>query len=594
MCGIVGFTGKKNQKLLVSLLKTIKHRGYDETSYYFAKGVNLGMNRFAIIDLAKGLYPMTYKHFVLIFNGEIYNFRELKRVLENKGVSFKTNSDAEVILFLFDIYGPKAFEMLEGMFAIAILDKEKNKLILARDKFGEKPLYYCQNGKQFIFASEIKTLLSSSRLESILELNSLSSYLHHGSVFGNKTLVKKIEKLRPSQYLVFNLKSGKITKDYYWKPRTKQSLKSTNLRRLASELSGLIEDSVKKRLLADVPVGSFLSGGVDSSLIAYFATKNVKKLKTYSVAFPESLKYNEAIFAKKVASRLETDHTEIICTPEKLIPVIEGLGKYIDEPIVDPAVLPTFFLAKEARRLVKVVLSGEGADELFGGYYRYHKELIAQKLSPINKFLPRLPGRFNKILNPLYENYSPQFVWTYRELEKLLNIRFSKVTMSKKTRAIIKKDPLLALQLYDIQGYLSEQLLMKVDKTTMIHNLESRAPFLDTEIVNFALSLPSKYKVRGVHGKYILKKVAERYLPKTIVWRPKHGFSLPLNTWFRGPWKGIGEVSLEELKPYHKIFNLDYYEEILHMHMKKESDYGNKIFSMVALAKWLSHHKIKT
>lgn len=407
-------------------------------------------------------------------------------------------------------------------------------------------------------------------------------------------MAENIFKLLPSQYLIFNNKFRQIKTGFYWKPKIVQSLESKNRNELVNELSNLIENSVKKRLLADVSVGSFLSGGVDSSLVAFYAATNIKKLKTFSVAFPESLKYNEATFARKVASRLKTNHTEIICTPEKLIPVIEKLGKYIDEPIVDPAVLPTFFLAKEARKHVKVVLSGEGADELFGGYYRYHKELIAQKLNPIKKFLPRLPGRFNKILNPLYEYYSPQSVWAYKELEKLLKIRFSKVTMPQKIKTKIKGNPLLALQLYDIQGYLSEQLLMKVDKTTMIHNLESRAPYLDTKIINFALSLPAKYKVKGVHGKYILKKVAERHLPKAIVWRPKHGFSLPLNAWFRGPWKDVGEKSHEELKPYHKIFNLDYYQEILSEHFENQSNHGNKIFSMVTLAKWLSHHKIRT
>lgn len=594
MCGIVGFTGKKNKILLDKLLKTIRHRGYDETSYFFYPGINLGLNRFAINDLRTGLYPMTYKDYVLVFNGEIYNSPELKSGLQKKGILFKTGCDAEVILPLFDKYQDRAFSILEGMFAISIFDKKTKRLILARDKSGEKPLYYQKDEGGFIFASELKTILAVKNKGRKLNLNAISSYLHHGSAFGENTLAQKINKIPPSHFVVFDLKSKLLTLKQYWQPQINQTLGKMRPDYLETQLAKLIKVSVEKRLLADVPVGSFLSGGVDSSLITYFASRKIDRLKTYSISFPGSLKHDEAAFARKVASLLKTEHTEIDCSAKKLIPVIEELGKYIDEPIVDPAVLPTFFLAREARRSVKVVLTGEGADELFGGYYRYHKRLMAQKLSRYKKYVHQfLPNRFKKIFTPLFVNYSPQSVWTDEEINRLLRIDIPKISIPPHIKSLVGKNPLLAMQLYDYRGYLAEQLLMKVDKTTMIHNLESRAPYLDTEIINFAFSLPSGYKVRGIHGKYILKKVAEKYLPKTVVWRPKHGFSLPLNTWFRGPWKDVGEKSLEELKPYHKIFNLDYYGEVLNNHMKRQADYGNKIFSMVALAKWLTYHKIK-
>lgn len=595
MCGIVGFTGKKNQKLLDRLLSTIKHRGYDETSYYYSPNINLGMNRFSIIDLSNNLYPMKYKNYVLIFNGEIYNYKELKNMLIKRGVKFSTKNDAEVILPLYHFFREEAFKMLEGMFAFCIYDTKAKTLILARDKSGEKPLYYYKKASFFIFASELKTIqcyLDKKTLDS----KALLQYLHHGSVYTNNTLVKDVKKVRPSKYLIYDIKNNSIDIRRYWSPK-KSGIKGISSKALQDTLLKLIQQSVEKRLIADVPVGSFLSGGLDSSLIAYFASQKIDRLNTFSVSFPGFLKYDESKFSKIISNKLGTNHTEILCTSKKAKDIIEKIGHYIDEPIVDPAFIPTLLLAKEARKKVKVVLTGEGADELFGGYYRYHKELFAENLKNLINFeglirLMRektLPNRLHKLFTPLLLHYSPQTVWAENELRKLLSAKnLTKRNYIKK----LHKSTLLTMQLADYRGYLAEQLLMKNDKATMTHNLEARAPYLDTKIIEFALSLPNKYKVRGIHGKYILKKVAEKYLPKYIVWRPKHGFSLPIDYWFRSPLKSLATASISDLKDYEKLINLKYLDKIIKDHLNNDGDYGNKIFSMIVLGKWLKHNKI--
>lgn len=605
MCGIVGFTGKKNKKLVSAFLETIRHRGYDDTAYYFSRGINLGMNRFAIIDLSKKLYPMIYKHFVLVFNGEIYNFKELKEKLRKNRVVFKTKCDAEVILPLLDLYGPKAFEKLEGMFAICIFDKNKNRLILARDKSGEKPLYFSRLKSRFAFSSELKTLLEFFPSDLKLHKDSLVEYLIHGSIYGNKTLVKGIYKVPPASYLNYNLGSGKFTLKKYWQPRISDIYNDQDEKNLKEKLAFLISKSVKSRLLADVPVGTFLSGGTDSSLITYFVMQKMNKLRTYSTSFPGFPRYDETRYFRLISQFLGTNHTEIECSARTIKPILENIESLIDEPIDDPAFLPTYLMAKEARKSVKVVLTGAAADELFAGYYRFHKELFAAKLNKIvdpfsvlskipRKLIPgRFCGKFIKITTPLEKHYSPLTTWSHEELTSLLKFPFNPTyAVPKEYVGLAKTKPLLTMQLADSQRYLAEQILMKDDKATMLHNLESRAPYLDTRIINFALSLPDSYKIRGIHGKYILRKVAEDFLPNEVAWRLKKGFSLPLGIWFRRELKNFVLDSLEPIKKYDNIFNLPYYEHLVKKHMDKEIDYRDKIWTLSVLARWLNHYKI--
>jgi asparagine synthase (glutamine-hydrolysing) len=599
MCGITGFTGKKDLKLLDNMLENIEHRGRDERCAVHTGQVNLGMNRLAILDLQQDIYPFYYKHYTLVFNGEIYNFAKFKKKLAKQGIKFSTNSDAEIILPLYNQYGSQAFEMLEGMFAIAIVDSEKQELILARDKSGEKPLYFYQNQQSLAFSSEIKNLIGLLKSKPTISRPELEQYLREGSLVETKTLVKNIQKLPPGSCGVWSLKQNTLVIDPYWQPQYRQP---TNLPvdKAVDQLESLLAEAVSSRLMADVPVGSFMSGGVDSTLLTYFAKQSIPDLKTYSVSFP-GYKDDESRFSHLAAEHLQTNHTEVICTPEKVRPIIENIGHYVDEPIVDTAVLPTFLMVQEARKAVKVTLSGEGADELFGGYDRYYKYLKAKQLAsllpePIWKKLAQVvPGRFrdkfNRATIPLSQSYSSQNIWTPEELGQLLvNSRYQPQAKYP-TDKLFREQPLKAMQLTDYRHYLAEQLLMKVDKFSMIHNLESRAPYLDTKLVNFALSLPDKYKHQPVGSKYLLRKLAERYLPKEISWRAKHGFVVPLDNWFRSELRDVVENMTEQLSKLPKVFNLKYLQQIKEEHLAGQKQHRDKIWSLVVLSKWLEKHQ---
>lgn len=600
MCGIVGFTGKKNIHKLSQLLALVGHRGRDGKTPFYADGVHLGMNRLAIIDLTHNPHPLKYKQYTLVFNGEIYNHKEIRKRLRKKGVRFGTACDAEVILPMFDLYGPRAFSMLEGMFAIALYDSAKKRLVLARDKSGEKPLYIANN--PFSFASEIKVLLRLDKRANALNKAALSEYLTHGSVLAPQTLALGIRKLPPSTYMVYDTVSQKETVRSYWDPtkHIRLSLDTSGEADYAGRLEVLLRHSVKLRLEADVPVGCFLSGGIDSSLVTYFASREKPNIQTYSVSFPGYDDYDESRFASLIAQKLQTRHTVVECTAKNIRSLIDQIGTLIDEPIVDPAVLPTLLLAKEARKQVKVVLTGEGADELFGGYDRYRNQLAVERLRHVGGRLPLFLEsfslspirRFRNISKHLVERYSAQSVWNKRDLEQLLIGGRQLFHLHYYLRRYAETNPLLSMQLTDYRGYMAEQLLMKIDKSTMAENLEARAPYLDTKIISFAFGLPPNQKIRYLHGKYILKKVAERHFPKSFVWRAKHGFDIPLREWFRDELRDYVDRSIECLGEYANMFRVDYYKHIVDEHMDKNHDHSGKIWSILVLVRWMKGHNI--
>ena len=600
MCGIVGFTGTNNRYKLNSLLSLIEHRGRDGRSCYSSRDIQMGMNRLAIIDLSPNLYPMRYKHYVLVFNGEIYNFNDLKLRLQSQGVHFKTKSDAEVILPLFYRYGPKAFDMFEGMFAICIYDTKKHQIILARDKSGEKPLYVTQTQSGIVFASEIKVLLSIPDVLKKIDYSGLPHYLTHGFVCAPDTLIKNIKKIPPACYVVYEIKTKRLHTYPYWKPvRQHSRLSSDAIAKNEQTLDGLLRKSVGLRLVADVPVGCFLSGGMDSSLITYYASHVKPNIHTYSISFPHHGEQDESQYALYVAKRLQTRHTQIECTSKAVYELFNNIETFIDEPIIDPAVLPTLLLAKEARKTVKVVLTGEGADELFGGYTRYAgelvKEFVHRRVTPFSVagffWRTAFRNKFQHVLQNLQDRYSPQHAWTHKELTGLLGYHPSPRAQNSFVH-FAYTNPLLFMQLTDYRGYMAEQLLNKIDKSTMARNLEARAPYLDSSVINFAFSLPNNQKIRFLQGKYILKKVAQRYFPLSFVWRPKHGFDVPLADWFRKDLKPLVYQSLESLSFYRELFHIDYYQKIITDHMENRSDNANKIWSMVVLGNWLTRHKI--
>lgn len=597
MCGIIGFSGSIQKAKLIKSLSTISHRGYDDQVTTYNSGWNLGMVRLAINDLSKGHYPMKYKQFQLIFNGEIYNYPQLKSTLVKAGFSFKTTCDAEVILPLFDLLGTKTFSLLEGMFAIAIVNTQTGELILARDKSGEKPLYYA-NEKSFIFSSELKAIISVHP-RNVLNQNALGAYLHNGAVYGNTTLISGVYRVQAAHYLKYNPKDKSCVTKPYWSISYSPSQLSNE--KLKEKFENLLQKSLKARLLSDVPIGTFLSGGVDSSLITALASKHISNLHTFSVSFPESTGSNESKYAKIVSNHLGTKHTEVICTSQSLRPIIEKAGKIVDEPIVDPAILPTFLMTQAARKKVKVALTGEGADELFGGYYRYNKYLLAKSLQQLIPFISLLknsksliPKRFQRGLEDISMSYSPQNVWTEQELSLLLQIQTDiPGAVNQDNCKLFSHHPLMGLKVTDFTGYLSEQLLMKVDKIAMQNNLEARAPFLDSNIISLALSLSKDQTFSGNHNKIMLRKIAEKYLPSEIVWREKHGFDVPLNDWFRNEYKDLLSESIHFLISEHNhIFSQKTLKIILEEHLNHVSDHSNKLWSLLVLAQWIDTYDI--
>jgi asparagine synthase (glutamine-hydrolysing) len=599
MCGIVGFTGKKNLDKLSHMLAVVEHRGRDGRTLFYTDHVHLGMNRLAIIDLTRNLYPMRYKQYTLVFNGEIYNYQELKKRLRALGVSFTTTSDAEVILPLFYHYGLKAFSMLEGMFAISIYDKKKKQILLIRDKAGEKPLYVMNVTSGFAFASEIKVLLSFNDNKKTIDHSSLSQYLRQGFVFTPDTLVHNIKKVPPSSCLIYDMGTKRARVITYWAPHP-HSVPVRSTIQSIDVLEKLLRKSVRMRLVADVPVGCFLSGGVDSSLITHFASLEKPNIQTYSVAFPGYEHYDESEFASFVAKRLKTRHTVVACTAQRVRTLLDHIGTFIDEPIIDPAVLPTILMAQEARKHVKVVLTGEGADELFGGYERYRKQLLLEKFRWYCNKIPLLlimlshvPIRRAQIVShDLTTRYSAQHVWNDKELSQLLLYGYQPLPRHQYLRTYAATNPFLSMQLTDFRGYMAEQLLMKIDKSTMARNLEARAPYLDTHIINFAFSLENRDKLRSVHGKYILKKLAERYFPKSFVWRPKHGFDIPIGDWFRKELRDYVKQSVDDIGLFKGIFNIEYYKRIVDEHESQHSDHSAKIWSILVLVSWMKAHDI--
>lgn len=577
MCGITGFTGKRNDVFLNKMLAEIAHRGRDERIIWSQRGFNLGMNRLAINDLRPGLYPMKFRHLRLVYNGEIYNARQLRLQLEAQGIKLSSDCDGEVILPLYKQFGVKAFSMLDGMFVLAIIDLDKKQVILARDKFGEKPLFYSIVEAELIFASEVKALLASKKIDKTISDNGLSEYLQQGYVFSPGTLLKHVKKLPSGHYLIYDGKSSKV-EPYFRLKIEKMAGDDIDQNDLVDRLEKRVRSAVQSRLLADVPIGCFLSGGVDSSLITLFASQEIKNLHTFSVSFSDG-KHDESRYSRMAAKLLGTNHHKIICSPETVKPLIEGWGEIIDEPICDAAMIPTYLLSKEAAKFVKVVLTGEGADEIFGGYDRYRKYLIADKL--------------RKFIKPIAETYSTQGIWFGYDLKNLFN-GCDRNIKKIKFESLSKAENLLqAMQLIDISGYLPDQLFRKVDMMSMQHTLEARAPFVDPDLALWVLTLPQKYKVNLTGGKLLLKKMATRFLPRNLVRRKKHGFTLPLDEWFRGPLKEIAKESVSELFKLSDSLNVKCYEEQVCRHVQGKANNGDKIWSIIVLTAWAKKHQIR-
>lgn len=536
MCGIFGTTDTVQKKLFHQGLELLHHRGPDETTISETDAVLLGMQRLAIQDLNPHLYPFEFSKKKLIFNGEIYNFSEIREKIKRTGLhTFRTTCDAEVILPLIDAYGWKALAEIQGMFAIAIYDKENNKIHLARDPFGEKPLYYAlTDSKQLWFSSELKAFPKQVKEVSP---ESLTTYLSFGFIPDEKTVFKNIYKVLPGQVVTFDIQKRKIEKKMFfnlmdrqkmWQPTSQNDLKETLL------------EIVKNKLISDVPVGCFLSGGLDSSLLTAIAQQHTSQpLHTFSISF-DGYSEDESVYASQVGKYLKTRHHKVSYSSKDIVTQWDEVIFSLDEPLSDPAVFPTYFLAQQAKKEVSVVITGEGGDEIFGGYERYLKELACIRIRGLvpevlkdSSFL-QSKYLFWKIFSEISQHYLPvNYVWewhssaqsreTYKKrIEALWQHHFSKGAANTSDSS--------SLQLFDLASYVSEQLCMKIDKMCMAHSVESRAPFLDKKLLPWLYASARELSNQN-KSKPLLKEIAIGFLPLEIIERKKQGFSLPLHQW---------------------------------------------------------------
>ncbi len=569
MCGIGGIAKSKeltDDELLCgkTMLKVLSHRGPDDQALYTDKNCLLAHRRLSIIDLAAGKQPLCNedKTIWIVFNGEIYNFSELREYLLSKGHQFQTHSDTETIIHLYEEKGAECVNDLQGMFAFAIWDTKEKKLMLARDRLGIKPLYYLHDGDRLVFGSEIKAILAAPGIAKKIDYESLFNYLTYLYVPGPKSIFQNICKLEPGNFLI--LKNKQLITRQYWDVRFTPELNISE-NKILSRLKEQLYESVKMRLISDVPLGAFLSGGIDSSsVVAFMAGIQEKPIITNTVGFEEQ-SFNEAPYARLVAERFHTHHHEFFVRPNSLN-ILDKLAWHYDEPFADYSAIPTYYVSQNIRKVVKVALSGDGGDENFAGYKRYfynQKDLhFRQKLPwplrhyilkplgqiyPQAEYLPRFlrfKSRFQKFsqsderayfshVSSFSSGFSRNFLRP--EISKTLNGYDPFSVLERHFKKCDSKDFLSRILYVDIKTYLADDILTKVDRASMAVSLEVRVPILDHKFVEYCARIPSYLKLHNGEGKYIFKRLMRPILGNEIIDRPKMGFSVPLGNWFRGP-----------------------------------------------------------
>jgi asparagine synthase (glutamine-hydrolysing) len=616
MCGIFGklfFEKTKiEEKNYKDCLDAISHRGPDDEGFYVDENIILGSKRLAIIDLSEaGHMPMKNEdgRFWIVFNGEIYNFLELRKNLEKRH-KFKSRTDSEVLLHLYEEKGVNCLKYLRGMFAFAIWDKKEKILFLARDRLGKKPLKYYFNDKFFIFASELKAILKDREVKREIDWGAIDEYLTYQYVPHPKTGFKGIFKLEPAHYLLIAL-NGKIKKERYWNLDYSQKLNLSENEWIEA-IEEKLKESVKIRLISDVPLGAHLSGGIDSSMIVAMMAQEMKEpVKTFSIGFKEK-EYDETKYARLVAKRYGTDHHELIVEPNA-IEILPKLVYHYEEPYADSSALPTWYLCQMTKNYITVALNGDGGDENFAGYDRYN----AFKLYKDLEFLPgkKFLGKVNEILYQITKlkifRKGFRFLSAYQEdpisfylrligffqdeeKEKLYQPDLKKLIEdlrgSNFLREIFKKTkgPWLDRILYlDINSYLPDDLLVKVDIASMAHSLEVRSPFLDHAFMELCAKIPSNLKVKGHNKKYIFKKLALKYIPKECIFRPKTGFGVPLEFWFKNELLNFLKERILSQEFLNYGFNRNFLEQLIKEHQKGIRNHAYRLWALLILEEWL-------
>ncbi len=616
MCGITGYSGKGDEIILGKMNETLSHRGPDDAGLKIFETAGLAQCRLSILDLSPaGHQPMSNEDGTvwITFNGEIYNFKELRKGLKQKHV-FKSSSDTEVIIHLYEEIGIEVFSKIQGMFAIAIYDSRNGELILGRDRMGKKPLFWGIHSGTFLFGSELKSLIAHPSFKKEIDLQSLNKYFLYEYIPTPHTIFKDTYKLEPGTLLIWNGKEAK--KKVFWKPTFLPKENS-----FASAIKGLeetLQSAVKDRLVSDVPLGIFLSGGLDSSAVAYYASRaNPGKVKTFSIGFKEK-SFDESAYARQVAKHLGTKHYEKILSVKDCLEIIPTIGQLLDEPMADASIVPTYLLSKFTRENVTVALGGDGGDELFCGYDTF----LAHRLARMYERLPVIirDGLIKRLVNSLPTSHSnmsldfkaKKFVAGFEGNQSYRNQRwlgaFDKDDRKKLFNDTVWNSVGTKNEFDDIDTYLKsadshdtydelgllyermymmDQVLVKVDRASMMNSLEVRAPFLDTRVVDLANHMPVGFKFKGLERKYILKKLMEGKLPHDIIYRKKKGFGMPIGEWIRGDLKPLvldylGKPSIEKMG----LFKADYVGKLLQEHFNDVKDNRKQIWTLLVFAMW--------
>jgi asparagine synthase (glutamine-hydrolysing) len=620
MCGICGsydFSRGEapDRELLERMNATLLHRGPDGGGVHLDGPAGLAARRLAIIDLEHGDQPMVTAdgQVSVVQNGEILNHLELREDLARGGVTFRTRCDTEVLLHLYLRDGPEFVSSLRGMFAIALWDRREKRLLLARDRFGIKPLYYSEAGGRLTFASEIKALLRDPSFSHEVDPQGLHAFLAFNSVPAPLTIFRSARKLAPGHILLCDEGGVRVSRFARPQPAPTAEVRGESADTLAAELRERMKDSVSAHLLADVPVGVLLSGGVDSSVLTALAAQvSTAKVSTFSIGFREP-SFNELDLARQVAERYGTDHHELVVTPD-IADLLPKLVAAFDEPFADSSAVPTFLVSQLAASHVKVVLSGEGGDELFGGYETYAADLlalrlgpVASRLAPLVELLPSSSSRVSfdyrakrfvraAALPPLERHHGWKEIFSPAQRQRLLTPDWREdggdpLAGWRARYAETEASPLLArLQDVDLGIYLADDLLVKTDRMSMAHSLEARVPYLDPVVADLALALPTELKVRGLSKKRLLRRAASTLIPETILRARKRGFSIPAAAWLRGE---LEPLAREVLAP-ERVRSQGYFEpgavtQLLDEHVARREDHSRQLWGLMSFSLWIEH-----
>ncbi|MES2566573.1 MAG: asparagine synthase (glutamine-hydrolyzing) [Bacteroidota bacterium] len=628
MCGIAGFidfTKVSSKELLQKMTDALIHRGPDGSDYEFFQdnnySIGLGHRRLAVIDLSEtGKQPMRFENLWITFNGEVYNFQEIKKELEKLNHEFTGHSDTEVILHAFKEWGIKCIDRFIGMFAFVIYDFEKEEITCVRDRAGVKPFFYFWNDGLFLFASELKAFYQHTNFNKEINLDAVAAFMQFGNVPTPHCIFNNCFKLKPGHYLNLKLKTKHLELKKYWdvydsynKPKLDISFEEAKV-----ETGKILKSAFDYRMVSDVPVGIFLSGGYDSSLLTAILQKDrSERLKTFTIGVPD-IGLNEAEYAKDVAKHLGTEHYEYTCSQKEALELIDDLPHYYDEPFADSSAIPTTMVCKMAKKQVTVALSADAGDEIFAGYNRYDYLMrYGKKLNQIPSFLrsvsvgamnvipaekiPVLKNKYNfsnryEKLKGLLKDPSPKNMmlnlsrqYSDDQLKNLLAFPFNNLETYYLSEDLKKQfySPLAYMMAIDYQTYLVDDILQKVDRASMSASLEGREPFLDHRIIEWAAQLPDDFKYYKGSKKYILKEITNQYLPKTLMDRPKQGFAIPIDNWLTSELKEKVFYYLNDQKMEQQgIFNLDFIQKLKHDFYSGKKELAQKLWYILMFQMW--------